>query len=111
MSGMDELQPCTVLMWMLSSALMDPQERPFAHSTQLGRARQGVLGAEDKVGDEPRVLVDFNKGQPLLSAGGVQVGAGPGTSSRCGSRSTWSAGGGGGGPGCPPTSSAGSGGC
>ncbi len=71
---MEELRPCTAMMWILSSALLDPEERPLAHSTQLGRARQGVLGREDKVGDEPRVLVDFNPGQPLLSAGGVQIG-------------------------------------
>jgi hypothetical protein len=69
-----DLIPRGVLMWLVSSVLVDADGRGLVHSVQLGQARQGVLGPDDAVGDEPRVLIDFNRGRPLLTAGGVPIG-------------------------------------
>ncbi|MFF9784244.1 MULTISPECIES: hypothetical protein [Streptomyces] len=59
---------------MISSSFALDGEPCGAFSSQAGRRRQHVLGSTDRIGDEPRLIVDFNKGQPLLSVGGRQVG-------------------------------------
>jgi hypothetical protein len=61
-------------MWMLSAHFGTDDGTAVAFSVRAGRARQAVLGATDRVGDEPRLLVDFNRGQPLLSVRGEPVG-------------------------------------
>jgi hypothetical protein len=73
-TAVDELRPGQAMMWMLSSSFRTDDETAVAFSVQRGRRRQAVLGRTDLVGDEPRLLVDFNKGAPLLSTGGQQVG-------------------------------------
>ncbi|CAM5403861.1 hypothetical protein [Streptomyces aurantiogriseus] len=74
MTTSDELRPGQSMMWMVSSFFQVDGEPVGALSTQAGRGRQHVLGSTDRVGDEPRLIVDFNEGQPLLSVGGQQVG-------------------------------------
>jgi hypothetical protein len=70
----DELRTGQVTMWMLHSSFHTDDETAAAFSVQRGRRRQAVLGRTDLVGDEPRLLIDFNKGAPLFSVGGQQVG-------------------------------------
>jgi hypothetical protein len=70
----DELQPGHVKMWMISSSFHTDDDAAAAFSVQRGRRRQAVLGRTDLVGDEPRLLIDFNKGAPLFSVGGQPVG-------------------------------------
>ncbi|WIM96436.1 hypothetical protein ACTOB_008632 [Actinoplanes oblitus] len=48
--------------------------RAGAHAVQEGSGVYGVLAGADRVGDEPRLLIDFNQGRPLLTAHGQQVG-------------------------------------
>ncbi|TDW15790.1 hypothetical protein [Kribbella kalugense] len=74
MTTTDELRPGKAMMWLLSSTFSTDDEAAKAFSVQSGRGRQAVLGKEDRVGDEPRLLVDFNAGQHLLSVRGQQVG-------------------------------------
>jgi hypothetical protein len=70
----DELRPGHVKMWMISSSFHTDDDAAAAFSVQRGRRRQAVLGRTDLVGDEPRLLIDFNKGAPLFSVGGQPVG-------------------------------------
>jgi hypothetical protein len=62
------------MMWMASSFFQLDGEPVGAFASQAGPGRQHVLGSTDRVGDDPRLLVDFNEGQPLLSAHGQPVG-------------------------------------
>lgn len=68
------LRPGQSMMWMVSSFFQLDGEPVGAFASQAGPRRQHVLGSTDRVGDDPRLLVDFNEGQPLLSAHGQQVG-------------------------------------
>ncbi|MCT9094092.1 hypothetical protein N4G70_35380 [Streptomyces sp. ASQP_92] len=68
------LRPGQSMMWTVSSFFQLDGEPVGAFASQTGAGRQHVLGSTDRVGDEPRLLVDFNEGQPLLSAHGRPVG-------------------------------------
>jgi hypothetical protein len=70
----DGLRPGKAMIWLLSSTFSTDDEAAKAFSVQAGRRRQAVLGRDDRVGDEPRLLVDFNAGHHLLSVRGQQVG-------------------------------------
>jgi hypothetical protein len=74
MTTTDELLPGRARMWLLGSHFTTEDGSAVAFSTQVGRRRQAVLGSADRVGDEPRLLIDFNRDQPLLSVRGEQVG-------------------------------------
>ncbi|MFF5189390.1 hypothetical protein ACFY30_37435 [Streptomyces sp. NPDC000345] len=62
------------MVWLVSSFFQLDGEPVGAFSAQAGRGRQDVLGGTDRVGDDARLVVDFNEGRPLLSAGGQRVG-------------------------------------
>jgi len=64
----------SALVWMMSSTFSSDEEQVLAFAAQAGSGKQAVLGKGDRVGDDPRLLIDFNTGQPLLSAGGRSVG-------------------------------------
>jgi hypothetical protein len=68
------LRPGRSMMWTFSSFFQLDGEPVGAFAAQAGPGRQQVLGSTDRVGDDPRLLVDFNEGQPLLSAHGQLVG-------------------------------------
>ncbi|MFD2415139.1 hypothetical protein [Amycolatopsis pigmentata] len=68
------LRPGTVRMWRFGSHFSSEDGTARAFSVQSGPRRQAVLGGQDRVGDEPRLVIDFARGRPLLSARGQQVG-------------------------------------
>ncbi|MGF7236469.1 MAG: hypothetical protein ACQSGP_16110 [Frankia sp.] len=74
MTTTDGLLPGTAMMWLLSAHFSTENGAAVPFSVQVGRGRQAVLGGADRVGDEPRLLIDFNRGQPLLSVRGERVG-------------------------------------
>ncbi|GIH97355.1 hypothetical protein ACFFMN_20195 [Planobispora siamensis] len=74
MTTTDGLRPGRAMISLLGSTFGTDDGTAKAFSVPGGRGRQAVLGGADRAGDEPRLLVDFNRGQPLLSARGQQVG-------------------------------------
>ncbi|MFD1937567.1 MULTISPECIES: hypothetical protein [Nonomuraea] len=74
MTTIDGLRPGESMISLLSSTFSFEGETPGAFAVQAGRGRQSVLSSGDLVGDEPRLLIDFNEGQPLLSVRGQPVG-------------------------------------
>ncbi|MFF5211145.1 hypothetical protein [Streptosporangium sp. NPDC000396] len=74
MTAIDGLWPGESMISLLSSTFGLYGEPPGAFAVQAGRGCQSVLGSGDLVGDEPRLLIDFTEGRPLLSVRGEQVG-------------------------------------
>ncbi|MEV6168071.1 hypothetical protein AB0L99_07575 [Streptomyces sp. NPDC051954] len=71
----DELRAGEAEMRMLVTTLRITGESAPVVSTQAGHHRQAIRRGTDRWGiDEPRLLVDFNGGLPLLFADGQQVG-------------------------------------